>query len=278
VHPRLLQLGPIAIPTYGVFAALALVAALVAALVVSRRLKLDPNKVWNLGLITLLTDLLGSRLILIAAHLGDFAAHPFWMLGISTVRSHAAVYGGVCLAIAAGLLYTRAAGLPLLRTLDALALAIALGAVVHGIGTFIAGMEYGTPSTLPWSVIYSSRIAALWYGTPLAIRLHPVQLYGSIAQLAIFCLLMAWISRRKQDGELAGGWLFLTGLSTFLLEYLRGDPGGSLFDGAIPVTQLGAVTMVLAGGLLGLERRRTLPEPGTAALAEQPLPQPPVAE
>ncbi len=101
MHPRLFQFGHIAIPTYGVLAAIALVAALAMATHTARRLALDANIVWNLGLIGIFTALLGSRLLLILFHFRDFLAHPFWILGLVTIRSRSIFYGAVLLAICA---------------------------------------------------------------------------------------------------------------------------------------------------------------------------------
>jgi hypothetical protein len=61
------------------------------------------------------------------------------------------------------------------------------------------------------------------------------------------------LHRPHYDGEILGAWLFLGGLSNFLLTFLRGE-GGPLLPGFITVTQVVAAAMVLAGGLLWLHR------------------------
>jgi len=249
VHPRLFQFGHIAIPTYGALTALAIVAALAAAMHFARGLELDPNKIWNLSLIATLTTLIGARLLLVVAHFDVFRQHPFWILGLTGFRDHWIAPASVLLGFAAAILYALAEGLPLLRTMDCLAPAVALALAINRMGAFVAGIDYGAPAALPWSVTYTSRIAALWYRTPLGILLHPVQLYDAAVSLAIFGLLSWWLPRRKQDGELAGAGLFLNGLASFFLVFYRGE--ASQFGLSQPI----AVVAVLAGAAMWLERR-----------------------
>ena len=83
-------------------------------------------------------------------------------------------------------------------------------------------------------------------GTPLGVPLHPTQLYASMVQFLLFVLLLWLLHRPHHDGEILGAWLFLGGLSGFLLTLLRGD--------GIVTTQLVSAVMVLGGGLLWLRR------------------------
>ncbi len=249
---------------------MAILAALLALLAVAPRLGLDRDKMWNLGVIASLTALIGSRLVLIVAHFADFSAHPFWMLGISTLRSETAIWSGLVLAAGIGFLYAKAVGLPLRGALDALAPPLALGLAIRNVGAFLAGSDYGTSTALPWAVTYSSRIARLWYGTPLGMSVHPVQIYEALAQVAIGYALVTWIPRRKQEGDLAAIWLFLSGISGFLLDTFHGDLSERmLFNGVLAEPQLVALAMVIAGGLLGLQRRSVTTE---ASQASEPAP------
>ncbi|HEX4007744.1 MAG TPA: prolipoprotein diacylglyceryl transferase family protein [Acidobacteriaceae bacterium] len=251
MHPLLFHFGKIAIPAYGVLTAAGLLAALALLVLQARRLRLRPDKVWNLGLTAILAALFGERLLLIATHFAIFRAHPFWILGLATVPGTWIAVGGAAIGIAAAALYGLAEGLPLLRTADAAAPALALAFAINRIGAFCAGMDWGTPTRLPWGVTYRSVVAYLWYQTPLGVTLQPVQLYDAAASLAIFALLLAMPHRR--DGETAGVWLFLYGVSRFFLEFWRGN-AQHVLGGALTVAQVLAVAAVLAGGALWLRR------------------------
>jgi phosphatidylglycerol---prolipoprotein diacylglyceryl transferase len=221
LYPRLFQFGHFAIPTYGAFTALALIAALAALLYFARRLALNPNKVWNLGLIAILTTLVAARLLLVVAYFSAFRRHPAWVLGLATNNSSWIDTAAILLGLAAALLYALAEGLPILRTLDCIAPSVALALAFNRIGAFLAGLDYGLASSSAWAVTYSSPIALLWYQTPLDIRLYPVQMYEALASLIILAALAWWLPRRTQDGELWGAWLFLYGTASYFLALDR---------------------------------------------------------
>ena len=252
MHPRLFQLGSIAIPTAGVLTAVAIVTALFTARITARRLDLNPEKVWDLGIVGVLTALFAPRLILIFTNWKDFIAHPLWLIGVARVRSEAATLGGLAVAIGvmcAFIFFTR---MPFRRTLDALAPSLALGFAIASIGAFAGGSSFGTRTNLPWAVTYTSRLASLWNGAPLGTPLHPLQIYAALAELSIFTLLLAMIAKRGdwkiRAGEIMGACLFLHGASSFFLNFLRGGFNANVF---LPAQSL-AAAMTLAGGLLWL--------------------------
>ena len=81
--------------------------------------------------------------------------------------------------------------------------------------------------------------------------LEPTQLFESAVELGIFLLLTWMFKRKKFDGQIFGAYLFLYGTARFFIEFLRDDPGrGSVFGGALSGTQLIAMGLVLAGGLI----------------------------
>jgi phosphatidylglycerol:prolipoprotein diacylglycerol transferase len=235
--------------------ALALLAALAVSVLAARRAGLGADKVWNLDLIAILTALFTGRLLPILMHPHLFRSHPFWLLGMLTLPDVWFALGGALVGVLAAALYALAEGLPVLRTADVLAPAVAIAFCFNRIGAFCGGSAWGTPTHFPWRVVYRSPVAYLWYRVPLGVALHPVQLYDGAASLGIFGLLV-WMGRRagsSRDGEIAGAWLFLYGVIRFFLEFLRGDPAREpLFGGALTLAQLLSIGAVLIGGALWL--------------------------
>ncbi len=252
MHPRLFQFGHVAVPTAAVFTAIAIVVALFTARITARRLELNPETIWDLCIAAVLTAVIAPHLILVFLNWNDFVAHPLWLIGVINVRSRPAVLGGMALAIAVMLIFAFFTRLPFRRTLDALAPPLAIGFAIVNLGAFAGGSDFGTPTMLPWAVTYTRRLSSLWYGTPLSSPLHPVQLYAAFAELCIFALLLAMISKRHKwkirAGEILGAWLFLHGAGGFFLNFLRGD----LTIGAFLFAEILAVSIVLAGGALWL--------------------------
>ncbi len=258
MYPRLLQFGHLVIPTYGVLVAAAVVCGLLLSVALAQRAAVTPEKVWNLGMVAVFGAILGPKLLVVLANLRSFREAPLLVLSLPALRSGALYAGGLALALLACLAYLRRSGLPPLRTLDVMAPAVALGLGLERVGAFAAGYGYGTPTSLPWGVVYLSRFAARTAGVPLGTPLEPVQLFESAAQAGIAALLILLFFRRHRDGEVLGGWLFLSGVAWFFLEFLRGDAGrGSLFGGALSVTQGIAMLAVVAGAALWLRPAKT---------------------
>lgn len=255
MYPWLFHFGKLAIPTYGVLTAVALLSALGVSVLMARRAGLAADKVWNLGLVAILAALFGARLLLIAAHLQAFRAHPFWVLGVATIHGEWIALGGAAIGLAAAVLYALAEGLPLLRVADAMAPGMALGFAVNRIGAFCGGLGWGRPTTLAWGVTYRSAVAYVWYRTPLGVKVHPVQLYDAAVSLGILGLVL-FLQRAgsaRRAGEVAGAWLFLYGLGRFFLEFLRGDAVPAI-GGILTVAQGLAVLAVVVGGALWMRR------------------------
>jgi phosphatidylglycerol---prolipoprotein diacylglyceryl transferase len=250
VHPRLLQFGHLVVPTYGALVALGIVLALVVSLRTGRLAGLDTGKLWNLALLAILVSIGGAKLLLAAFNWRRYGLRSF-AIGLS--GADAASLAGIAAAILACWLYARKVGLPVRRTADALAPAIALFSSVAAIGCLEAGCGYGTPTRMPWAIVFTAQSPVP--GVPVGVPLHPTQIYSALMEFVLFVLLLWLLHRSHRDGEVMGSWLFLSGLGRYLLAFLRGDGGGKeIFGGLVSLTQLTAAFMVVAGGALWLQR------------------------
>jgi prolipoprotein diacylglyceryltransferase len=86
--------------------------------------------------------------------------------------------GGVAAGLAAAPVLARVGGVSVPVLLDALVPAALLALGVGRIGCFLGGCCYGTPTALPWGVVFPD------LGGPAR---HPLQLYSAVADLAIVC-------------------------------------------------------------------------------------------
>ncbi len=151
-----------------------------------------------------------------------FKEHPLeifqvWKGGLA---SHGGVLG-VMLALYLYILYARKwmPNLSFLRLLDFVAIPSALAAFFIRLGNFMNQEILGTPSNLPWAILFGQPAD----GGALIPR-HPVQLYEGITYLITFFFLYTlW---RKRGTELGAGtyvgYLFIFIFSSrFLLEFWK---------------------------------------------------------
>jgi len=227
MYPRLLELGPITVYTYGVLLAAAYLLGLKLAMVRAGKRGLDASRVLDLGIYIIISALVGAKLLLLITDFQTFRADPRELLTLA--RSGGVFYGGLILAVAVALWYIRRVGLPLWTTCDVFAPGIALGHVVGRFGCLFAGCCYGIPTTKPWGITFTDPFAAANVGTPLGVPLHPTQLYEAGAEFLILILLLSTENvGRRFAGRTFWLYMLLYAISRYIIEMFRGDPRGTV--------------------------------------------------
>ena len=229
MYPKLLDLGPISIYSYGLLLVSAYLIGLQLAVSRGRARGLDGNRVMDLGIAIIVAALVGAKLLLFFVDFDHFTEDPteLWTL----LRSGGVFYGGFLLAVGVAFWYMKRHAMPLWTTCDAFAPGIALGQAVGRVGCLLAGCCYGKPTDLPWAVTFTDSLAASNVGTPLGVSLHPTQLYESLATLLILIFLLVWERKgHAYAGRTFWTYLFLYPTARFVIEFYRGDPRGTVFD------------------------------------------------
>ena len=265
MYPRLLELGPVTIYTYGVLLAAAYLLGLKLAMVRAKSRGLDQARILDLGIYIIISALLGAKLLLLVTDFRTFTDNPRELLNLA--RSGGVFYGGLLVAVAVALWYIRRIGLPLWTTCDMFAPGIALGHVVGRIGCLFAGCCFGKPSAAPWAITFTDPFAATNVGTPLNVPLHPTQLYEAGAEGLILLFLLGTENRgRRFPGRTFWLYILLYSISRYVIEIYRGDPRGTI--GPFSTSQF--ISLLLAplaiAVLLYLGRHGT-PEPRRARRA-----------
>jgi phosphatidylglycerol:prolipoprotein diacylglycerol transferase len=257
VHPVLVHIGSLLIPSYGALAAAGVLAALFLAQYTARTAGVSSAHVWNICVIALFSALVGSRLVLLAVNWRELLRHPLWMFGLATIHNPWIAGAGILIGALTGWVYTYRQHLPIRLTLDALAAPLTIGLAFEQAGALLAGAGYGTPVSAGWAVTYTSPLAQRWSGTPLGIPLHPVQAYAAIAFATLAVLLLISMPRRRQPGDIAGLALMGIGVTVYTTELWRDPEGrGQVLEGALDGPQVAAVVLVLMGAWLLRERKR----------------------
>src|SRR6185503_488647 len=131
--------------------------------------------------------------------------------------------------------------LPIIPILAAASPALAIGHAIGRIGCFLVGDDYGRPSDLPWAVAFPEGLP------PTLIRVHPTQLYESIALFVIGGGLLYLRRRAYNDRVVFGVYLVSAGMTRFLIEFVRVN---ARVIGPLTIAQLAAASAVMVGAWL----------------------------
>jgi phosphatidylglycerol:prolipoprotein diacylglycerol transferase len=263
MYPRLFELGPITVYTYGLLLALAYLGGLQFALVRGRQRGLDPSRVMDLGIWIIVSALIGAKALLLLVDWRHFTENPRELLSLA--QSGGVFYGGLLVAVPVAFWFMWRHRMPIWTVCDAFAPGIAFGHVVGRIGCLMAGCCYGVETHVPWAVTFTDPFAHANAGTPLDIPLHPTQLYEAGAELLILTLLLATERRgRPFAGRTFWTYMCLYGITRFIIEIYRGDPRGFVFGGMLSTSQFISVLLVPLSLIMLAILSRGAPSPDTA--------------
>jgi phosphatidylglycerol:prolipoprotein diacylglycerol transferase len=231
-----MRLGPLRVSVYGLFAAVGLLAALWLSQRTAPLAGLGAQQLWDASLFGVTTAFVISRLLLIVDDPHAFRLYPLAVLALPSFT-----YGGMALTAVAVAAYLKWKRLRLVAVLDAWAPCAALLSVALSLGHFFEGTDAGMPTHLPWGVVVPESAGL--------VRLHPVQIYATVAALMLFAVLMWLLQRRVRAGVPAGVALVAGGVAAFLLDMLT-QPLESSGTAWLEPGQWIALGAMVAGALL----------------------------
>jgi phosphatidylglycerol:prolipoprotein diacylglycerol transferase len=247
LHPILISIGSFHLPTYGVLLVLAILGGIYTAMRLGRRVGLDSAVILDFCTWMILVALVGAKILMVVTDWSYYRDNPREIFSVSTFLAGGVFYGGFLAALFFTIWYVWVQKLSFWKLADVLAPGVALGQSVGRLGCFSAGCEYGKPTNAPWGVVFTSNFAHELTGVPLGVRLHPAQIYESIATFVIFGLLVWWFPKRKRDGDVFLAYVGLYAVARFFLEFLRGDEDrGFVFHHLLSTSQFIAL-LALAG-------------------------------
>jgi phosphatidylglycerol---prolipoprotein diacylglyceryl transferase len=243
-----LHLGPLPIPTFGLMVATALLVSAYAlqADFDRRRAQLktipDYRGHKDEGFLIIgvagIAGLVGARLYHVLESPREFFADPWPQLWS---RFGFAWFGGFLGGFLALILLARYFRIPVLQFLDIASPAACVGYAIGRIGCLLSGDgDYGKPTTWQWpwgmafpgGVVPTTETCVQW-GWPSDCRVYPTPIYEFLIWMAIAALLWRMGNKRIHDdrapaaggyGAIFAGYLVLTGLARFLVEFIRINP------------------------------------------------------
>jgi phosphatidylglycerol:prolipoprotein diacylglycerol transferase len=218
--PDNLHIGPIPIHIFGIFLALAFLAASWVAARGFEERGYDAELASSAVVWAAVGGIVGARLWLVLAAWSEFVKAPasFLFTGGGFV-----FYGGLLGGTLAMTIFFRRNAIPWLRGADAVAPAIVLGQAIGRIGCQLSGDgDWGAETTLPWGMAYPH--AVVGWDKPPGVYVHPTPIYESVAYFAIFAYL--WRVRREPapEGTQLFRYFLLSGTARFVIEFVRINP------------------------------------------------------
>ena len=228
MYPELFRIGDFPVTSYGIWLALGMLVALFAASRLAARDGLPKDKIYDLGLWTLVGGLVGSKVLMY------FVEPEVHVFSLDFLRSGGVVYGGIVGGFIAVAILAGRYKLPFWKTADAFAPAVALGQAFGRQGCFAAGCCWGKGTDSAIGVHFTD-LGHDYTGVPVYgpdhtdLFLYPTQLIESFTMLAVFGLLVLLHRRKKFDGQVLIAYGIIYSIFRFSIEFIRDDPRGDLF-------------------------------------------------
>jgi phosphatidylglycerol:prolipoprotein diacylglycerol transferase len=257
MYPEIFRIGDFPVNTYGVLLALGMLLALFVAAKLAARDGLPRERIYDLGLWTLIGGLLGSKILMF------FTEENVQIFSLDFLRSGGVYYGGFLGGFLALVLLIRWYKLPFWKVADAFAPGVAIGQAIGRQGCFAAGCCWGKP-TDSFLGVHFTEAAHDFTGVPIygpggeALHLHPTQLYESVTMLIVFGVLVYLHKKKRFDGQVLIAYAIIYGIVRFIIEFFRDDPRGNLFGLTsllgISTSQIISL-LVVAGAVIFMIRR-----------------------
>src|SRR5512136_642643 len=224
MHPILIRIGPVSVPTYGFMMALGVALGLLFLYIQSRKQGLDAPRIFDAGFYTILISLAGAKLILFVGSFSYYTRYPGELLSLA--RSGGVFQGGLAFGVVFALWYFRKRRLPTWKIADIIGPALALGHGFGRVGCFMAGCCYGRVCELPVGVKFTSEYAHELTGIPLGEKLYPVQLFEAALNFLNFLALFLILKKKRYDGQVFSFYILNYSVIRLVTEYFRGDHPG----------------------------------------------------
>ncbi|MEI6533609.1 MAG: prolipoprotein diacylglyceryl transferase [Candidatus Roizmanbacteria bacterium] len=210
VHPVLLKIGNLYIPSYGVMIVIALFIGMAWYFyeVHSSQIESEDNVIY-IAIAALVGGAIGAKILVFVFNINIFSMKS---LDVSAFLSGRTIVGGLIGGILAVILTKKYLKIKIKKG-NLFAPAIALGLAIGRIGCFLQGCCYGIATSLPWGVNFGDGILR-----------HPTQLYESLFALLMFFYLLYCKKHKPAPGQLFRMFITNYFIFRFLIEYIRVEP------------------------------------------------------
>lgn len=254
----------IEIAYYGVVIVCGMLIGLLIVNYEAKRLKEDAERYWDMGMLCLITGIIGARIYFVIFQWDDYKNN---LLQIFNTRNGGlAIYGGIIGAAIAVTVYSRVKKMSLGTMLDCVVPGLLVGQIIGRWGNFLNREAFGgytdnlLAMQLPVTAVRKNEITqTMWdhlqtIGGVEYIQVHPTFLYEGLWNVGVFLLIWLFRKRKKYNGEVFLWYLVGYGMGRFWIEGLRTDQ--LLISGVgLPVSQVLSGILIVGAAAIIIYKR-----------------------
>ena len=190
--------------------------------------------------------ILGGRIgYMLFYNLPYYFSHPLQIFAVW--EGGMSFHGGALGVIITGYIFTRRHKLSFAAMADAVIPLVSIGLGLGRLGNFINGELWGSPTSLPWGIVFPE--------AGIQPR-HPTQLYEMILEgLVLFAVTYILLRKIKTNGVVFWIWFALYGVFRFLIEFVREADDLQIYEdygfffGFMSIGQFLSLLMIIIGGI-----------------------------
>ena len=246
INPVAFEVFGVEIRWYGILIALSLIIGIVVAYFIAKYRNQKEEEVINFAPFAVIFGIIGARLLHVVVNWSYYSKDLSYIFAFR--KGGLAIQGVIFGGLLALLIFCKIRKLDYWIWADIMIPALVLGQAIGRWGNFLNQEAFGRPTSLPWKIYIAPENRPYEYAH--AEYFHPTFLYESIANFALFILLLLMHRfyknkpGRMPDGIILTVYLGIYSLYRTLIEYYRVD---SSYIGPVKVVYiLNAISIIAA--------------------------------
>lgn len=219
MYNDLFSIGPVTVHSYGVFTAIALLAALILACGRAKKRGLNGDICYGILFSGIIFGYLCSKTTYVLVEWDTFIKNPKMFLS----QSGFVVIGGLAGGVLAAWVYCTIKKVNFIDYFDLVAPSIAIAQGFGRIGCFMAGCCYGKETDSWIGIAFSHSDYA-----PNGVKLIPTQLISSAGDFLNMAFLLILAKKTKKKGVVSASYIITYSIGRFFVEMLRDDNRGTI--------------------------------------------------
>ena len=245
MKPVLFEFSFVKIYGYGLMITIGIIAALFLLSYRSKKKQYNEDNIWDMSILVIIFGIVGGKVLYIITDIKYIMQQPSVLKNIG---NGFVIYGAILGGILTVYLYCTKKGWNTLSVCDLVIPSLPLAQGFGRIGCFLAGCCYGRVTTLPIGVEFNNSSFA-----PAGVHLYPTQIFSSVFDFMLAIFLLWYSKKERKKGRVFSLYLIIYSIGRFLIEFLRGDPRGSV--SIFSTSQFISLFIVIIGiALFNIER------------------------